>query len=375
MPTSTPTTPPAAAPQNPPGGFFIPQKTTTTTNLSESPVLSSPAIKNTPPVTPNVGLKPSSSRNKILLGLSVVVVILVLIGVGAGLYLTQTNVDNRQQASTSSGSAKLTVSPDSGTFKGNTEQQVNFSLDLTSTPITLSDIELSISFAGKIPSDLQFFPQQLQNFLPADISITDSDTGKLLIISFKPSGTQGFSATSTNISLGVLKFTSPDSGQLNLRFNASDSKVLLQQSNLDILRPPSLVSYSFESSLTPSTLLENDLTNLASSSGNEVATNSATPTQSPTPTLSGIGGAIPTNTPTLLAQINTTTTPTNTPTKTPSLTPTPTDVRESSLPANTQDTPVSGSAGLTVTLFGSGLLFILTGFYLIPKKKALRSDH
>lgn len=395
MPTSPNTTPPAA-PQMPPGsaGFFIPQSSTTPTkNVSESPVLTSPAPKaQGAQNVKNTNAPGSSSKRKLFIGLGAVVVILALVGGGAGVYLTRESEDIRQQASTPSGSAQISLSPATGTLEGGDAQQIAVSLNLATTPVTLSSIELSIAFSGEIPTDLEFQPLQLQNFRTADTTLEDSPTGKTLRVVYALAGTDGFSATTSRVNLGSLSFTNPASGQMSLRFNASESKVVIQQSNVDILRPPTTVAYTFESPESASALQStsdengNEIVDEASSSGttsqrngNQIATESASLTSLEEEEL-GVGGAststTPTPTPTsaLLAQVNTTTTPTRTPTLTPikttTLTPTPTtDTRSSSLPADTQDKPVSGSMDATVALIGSGLLLILSGVYFLPKKK------
>lgn len=372
MPTPIPTTPAPTASQPANTGFFIPQSSTAPTpvkNLSESPVLSSPTSQGQSGKVNNA--TPSSPRKKIMIGLGIVLVILLLLGGAAGLYLSRTSEDTRQQASTPSGSAQISLSPAAGTFEGGSAQEIAFNLNLTTTPVTLSAIELSVAFSGEVPTDLSFQPELLQNFQPANTSVTDSEAGKTLKIIFQPVSTQGFSATTNKISLGTLKFTTPQTGEVNLRFNASESKVVLQQSNVDILRPPSLIAYSFQSPATPTPdpLLENQLTSEATASGNAIATESAD--INPPPELAEVGGAAPSATPALLAQLNTTTTPTLTPTRTPTLTPSPTTTRESSLPADTQETPVSGSMDLTVTLFGSGSLLTAVGFFLLRRKPKL----
>jgi hypothetical protein len=383
--------PPAASPapvaNN--AGYFIPQPSTTpAASVSESPVLTSPANSGRPAAAGVPGT-PNPSRKKLLIGAGIAVLVLAIVGAGTGFYLSRTNEDTRQQASTPTGSASLTLTPTSGTFEGGSVQQVDFQLNLTTSPVTFSAIEFSVDFTGQLPDDLEFEPADLQNFGPAFVSLEETEAGQTLSVTYEAIGSQGFSATSNQVNLGTLNFTTPLIGQMTLRFNASESKALLQQSNVDILRPPSLVAYEFEApsqtldvsevdnaSTSANELLEEfdqqsiiDLDNdgipdnqtllastneEASEESNEVLENNLVDDEDEIAPPPALEDETPTLTPALLAQANITDTPT----------PTATPARQSSLPAETQEKPVSGSASFTITLLGSGLLLMIAGAYL-----------
>lgn len=352
--------------------FFIPQAgAPAAPSLSESPVLSSPTTKKQNSTSPgNKKAALSLPSKKILMGATAIIVVLSIIGGGAALYLSQTNEDNRQQAASPGGSAQVLLAPGTGTISGSGTQQVTVSLSLSSTPVDLSQIALSVAFAGQIPQDLQFEPSKLENLTPADTAFQNTTNGRVLKVIFKPVAQSAYKATTGRITLGTLSFTKPSTGQLNLTFDIGESKVVVQQSGVDILSPPKLVTYTFQSTNTPTPTAGNAVVEQATDSANAVVQNET----------QGVGGkfiATATPTPKQLTQINNASANSTVPTKTPTpkltttLTPTPTSARQSSQPANVQKPPVSGSADVTIALLGSGILLIVSGFYLLPRKSTV----
>jgi hypothetical protein len=383
QPTASAAPPSAPTPATPPAFFVNQQMTPATKNISESPVLSTPQTSG---AGGSSAQKPKGpSRKKLIYGIGGAVLVLLLIAGGAGVYLTQTQQDNRQQASTPTGTARITISPPSGILKGEVTQNVPLSLELSTTPVSLSELTFVIAMTGQIPADMQFQPETLNGFSPADVSLTDSESGKTLSVSYKVPSGGTFTASTGKVNVGTLTFTNPNSGQLVLRFQASDSKALVKQSGADILRPPSLITYTFQSAASP-TPITNEIVSeasgagaIASSSSNSVASNSALAANSLAGAGGGTGGTTATATPTRTPTPNLTTTATRTPTPTVSsltttLTPTPTSSRSSSLPAETQQKPVSGSASNTFTLVGLGVAFIGIGVRLFRQKPKLESS-
>lgn len=368
--TSTSSPSPTGQTQAP--AYFVSQQMPTqmapaSKSISESPVLSTPQSNGS---SNSSAIKPKKPVNKkLFMGIGAVVVVLLIIGGGAGIYLSQTNQDTRQQASTPTGTARITLSPTSGVLRGDTAQTIPVSLDLSSTPVSLTELTFVIAMSGQIPADLQFQPESLTGFNPADVTLEDVVGGKTLTVSYTVPNGSAFTSSTAKIGIGSIKFTNPNSGQLILRFQASDSKAIVSQSGADILRPPSLITYTFQSSITP-TPPTNEVVNDASDSA-VVASSSATTTTASTSAqtrgtgLSGVGGGSATASAELA---NMTKTPTPTPTKSTTLTPTPTSSRSSSQPATTQEKPVSGSVSTTYTLIAAGFGFILFGLRLTRQK-------
>lgn len=355
-------------------GFFIPQASTSTPakNISESPVLTKPAGG-----TNSAGSAVSSPRNNrrlfILAG-----IVLAVIAIGVAGFFVLNSRQAETQAPATPQTAKITLSQPSTTIPGNSEQTISFSLDLSKPPAALTDIEFSLLITGEVPADPTFKPQLLTNFRPADVALIPTDTGKKLTVIFKAPTDQSFTATTSRVSLGTLTFTSPPAGQMIIQFNAAESKVLLKSSQADILQPTGVTTYSIEAvaTATPS-VAQNELIQDATESATTIATSSATPsvalTATVTPTKTVVANTVittisPTAIPTATAQTTVTTkTPTIAPTKIPTKTPVPTQARQSSLPAETQAKPVSGSADVTIELIMMGGLLIGSGVALIKK--------
>lgn len=387
----------------------------TVPNVSESPVLNQPNKQTTVGTQTTTASSPQKkAKQKFTLtkktvtgALAGVVVLILVIGGGAGLYLSQTPQDTRNQASSPSGTAKISLSPSTGTIVGGSAQTVDLELDLTSTPVTLNEIAFTLTFSGNIPTDIRFSPEDLPGFTPADSSLIDTDVGKTLTVRFSTAEGKKFSAVSSKIALGKISYTAPSAGELNVQFNTSTSRAILDPSGQDILRSPGTITYSFisQSGSTPTTTIsqiagsgktlidnssqsalvnESTATNSAKTLIQDSTTSGTTPTVTPIVTSSlladGTGGtqlptitSLPTTTKTatptqkILTTITSIPTTTTTTSATPSASPTVTTSRSSSLPADTQSQPVSGSTSQTFSLILGGALMIALGIFLNKK--------
>lgn len=399
--------PPIAAPITPPpvsSGFSIPPAgSTSNQSISESPILT------TPTSTKSMG---ATLQKPIFARLPIMVVAIVMGGIGVAIigglgYLyfqsssektspTQTTARPTTPAQPAS-TALLSITPLSGELTGETQQTLNFSLDLTSPPVTLSELSFSALFSGEVPTDLVFTAESLPGFIPAVSNIVDIDEGKKLSVTFTAAAGQAFTPSTVKIPVGSVTFTSPTRGEMSVRFDTSDSKAVLRDTGVDILQPSNIVAYTFESPVVTTAAETNAVAPQTSGSGNTIALASISPTKTATPTVrGGVDGAAmtptptktPTKTPTrtpapttgalLSSNITTTLTKTPTSTKTPTRTPTPTTTRQSSQPAETQEKPVSGSVSDTFALIGGGAFCILIGLglhFTTLHKKHSRTTH
>lgn len=322
------------SPAQPRAPFFV-QPTAGAANVAETPqanISESPAL--TPPTTQVSPPKQStnSPRRVILAIAGVLSVVLLVAGGGAALYLTQQDQDVRQQAATSTGTARLLIAPAGPELVGNQPHSLSVTLDASSTPINIRTVQLSMSFSGIVPEDVNFEPANLTGISPAEVETITTSTGKTLTVIFEEVGNE-FQMSSQTLKLGDITFTAPATGSLVIRFSAADSQIIIGPNNQDILRPPSPITYNFATSAAPD--------NGVGGAGFE-ATDEATATISATPT----------------ATVSATFTPT--PTSTSS-------ARLVSTPSSSQQQPVSGSVGMTIFLIITGLCSVSAGLYLFKQ--------
>lgn len=329
------------------------------TNIAESPVITTPAQKATDPQKRSGFL---FSKKTLYLFAGVSVIGLLVAGMLSSYFLTQESQDTRQQASTSTGVATLNIDPGTSTIVGGSSQISAIKLTGNSSTQTINSIQFTANITGIVPQDFQFLASSVPGMLPADVLITNNASGgKVLEVTFESEAGQGGSLNSRGLELGNLSFSSPTNGQMSIQFSVENSKVMTADHSVDILKPPVEVLYTFVQEETAR--LIDEATDEAA-----IATNSARATLTPSPTRT------PTMSPTGVVNPNTTSTPTRTPTRSPSPTiqatskigtptPTPTSTRDSSLPLETQEQPVSGSISQIFFLIFGGLFFLTIGIF------------
>ncbi len=370
-------------PNPPPAGIF-PQSTFNSNGsakvasaIQESPILQKPATAATPvPIN-----KPKKVPIKLILG--GLLLMIVTIGGGVGFYLSQTSQEIRQQASSPTGTAVLTISPESTSFSPGSEQTLILKINMGVEQINIDGIQYIADISGTIPTNLSFTQATIPGLNPVTTSLIDTATGKKLSVAYITTPPSVYSANNTDLVVGTLQFTVPESGSMTLTFNPTLSKILQNQTKSDVLRTPGEPQiYTFSSgSGATNTPAPTPTVVPGNNTPTPIPTTVATSTPSPTP---GAGGNSPTPTPTSLA----TATPNvaNTATPTPTGTPTPTSVstggtatstpspvptaQSVSQPAQTQEQPVSGSSETTLLLLLGGLFFTLSGVYLVTTGKS-----
>jgi len=358
--------------------FFMQQNMSPATkNVTESPVMSSPQTKQAP--TPEGVAK---GRKKLII-LAVIVAIL-LAGGGAGFFLLSNQTsDVGQETPEEKVSARLTLKPGSSTFTQNTKQDVLVELTVEGGQKAITAFELVMDLTGNVPADIVFRPNIIEGFTGNPSSPTITSTGQQLKVIFSSQDSEGNVPTQALTELGTLSFTATDSGQLNLRFNPSLSKVEIAGTNEDILRPPNLIVYKFEPSAaavveaSESAIIASAEQIIVSSptptivpgipaaggSGGSVATTSATPTKTSTPTPTRASTVAPTATKVATSSATATTAVASS-----------SSSRETSQPAQTQEAPVSGNGFYTLLLVFGGILFITTGTFLWNQETLIEDE-
>lgn len=350
-------------------------------SISESPVIQnagSPPPASQPSATKAPGLAtPPKKKLPIKVIGGALLLLLILGGSGVGLYLSTQNQDVRQQASTPTGTAVLSLTPPSTTFVANSEHSVELKVNMGVAQINIDGIQFIAELTGDIPNDIEFEPANIPGLNPIATTLIDTSAGKKLTVAFVTTPPTPFTATNQDILVGKLTFTAPSSGSMAISFDPTASKILQNATSDDVLRtPPSQIVYTFAgvgggAQTSPTVTPPNTSTATGSAT---VATGSATiATESATVATgsasTATGSASTATSSSTLSQTGGGTIPTSTPTKTPTTTPTatvdPQEGRESTTLTGDTDQPVSGSVHITLIFLIIGFLSIASGTYLL----------
>lgn len=333
--------------------------------IFESPTLKQPAL--TPTSSSNgQGSPKKKSSPKIAIILAAVIGVLLLLGAGGvGLYLSSQPQDVRQQASTPTGTARLTVDPISTNLTAGQKQSIPVKINLGGSDVEIIGVQYIIELLGNVPADLKFEPATLTGLSVVTNTVTGDDEKKLSV-AFSTTPPATFKTNSTELLIGNITFTPVSAGQMSFQFDKSLSKIIKEGTGDDILRTPSDVTFTFTGGASPTLTPTPTATATARPSTipstSPIASTSATPTPSATASASpGTGGTTPSATPSV------TPTATALPITDPafssssSASASGSSGRDSTTLAG-EDQPVSGSATQTLTLLIGGVFLMGTGY-------------
>lgn len=362
----------AKQPQTPPSNnpFFMQQGISTAPpaakSVVESPILQTPQSKSKGAT--GTSSTQSKSKKPLFIGLTVILFLLLIGGTGFFLFSSQEGTpDTVTEQEIADTSARLNITPATTSFPAGSDQnlQLDISIDELQTPI--NSMELVVDITGTIPQDLELVANNIPGFTNTPAQVSQTTNGRQFKLTFTPENENGTPLSSSPQNVATIRFTTPPNGQLNVRFNPTLSKIAVGTNNQDILRPPTLIVYTFVPSETQVVVASESAQSLGDAM---IASQAAFP--SPTIRVAGIpasGGAGVTATPSATAS------PTKTPTPKPTVTTliastsatpiaTATSTRDTSVPAQTQETPVSGNGLLTFLLFFTGVVSIMGGAQL-----------
>jgi len=240
-------------------------------------------------------------NKKILLAF--VGLIVLVIGVVAGIILLRNNQDIRREASTSEGTATVSLDPESGQFSVNDQFSINVYFNPENILISAVAVRLSYPVEGISPKITAGTPQISQSLLAGGewtCPIKEVNTSSSIInidISCINTSTTGFTSGS-NVLLATIPFTAKEqtSGPISLTFDSIQSIITQKSDGSDILlTPTSSGLYSVGSSAQTSTTPTPTATPFV---GGSSETSTSTPT--PTPT-SSASTSLASNTPTPIA--------------------------------------------------------------------------
>lgn len=185
------------------------------------------------------------------------------VGVITGVYLQNQNQDIRQRAAGTSAQAQIALSPSAAYLAPGQPQQLAVTLNTANDQII--GLQLQLHLEGTIPDNLGFVPEQITGLTLAHQELhkeTNRATLTLAFIaSFDPTFTppgksftgapNPYSTIDKPFTLGYFNFTSPDSGQLTLRFDSTNSVSLQPGSTENIIAFPDPQTYNFATEPTP----------------------------------------------------------------------------------------------------------------------------
>ncbi len=238
----------------------------------------------------------------------VFVVIMVVTTLLATLFL-KTNFDNRQQASTLTGTAQFTFQSQTGTtLKPGSTEAIVISASGTGAS-NVDGFQLIANITGTVPT-MTLEPTQFTQLNSVASSISDTTTGKKLTLAFITKDPQTpFNPNNAVIPLATLRFTVPASGSMSIMVDENYSKVLQSVTGGNLLGVSPAGTFTFANPASPS-LLPSPIASPIVASPSPVASPivlspsptirpSATPTTQPTirPTPSPIPSPVPSPTP------------------------------------------------------------------------------
>ncbi len=176
---------------------------------------------------------PTSNLKKIV---SFIAILVIGLGFLATLLAVRTNLDNRQRAATSSGTATIDVSNSVSTTVIAPGSKA--SLDVIAKNVGSSSIigiQAFIAISGNVPADITFAEAPITGLTPAGISMQPDGQGKILTIGFLAPPSQPTSLSGGNAKLGTITFTAPSSGSITFTVDNSNSAILQANTSNDLL--------------------------------------------------------------------------------------------------------------------------------------------
>ncbi len=172
---------------------------------------------------------------------------LLLVGLIAGIDLIKSSQDNRQHASSSTGTATLALIPATSSLAQGTRSIV---LQATTGSSLVDGFQAVIDVSGTIPSNFTFTPTAISGLSTTINKLeTVGSAKKLTFLAITSTPTIPYVNT-TPVTLGTFNFTAPATGTMTLTFNPTQSKITQNSTSADILLPPLSATYTF-TSVTP----------------------------------------------------------------------------------------------------------------------------
>lgn len=178
--------------------------------------------------------------------------IVLLAGIAVAVFLALSRQDNRQRASTSTGTASIRFLAPGGTSMVTPNSTATITIQATGTGQSQVDgFQVVANITGSIPTNLSLEPAAIPDLTAVSSSITDVSGGKRLMLAFITKDPQKpFNANGASVTLATLRFTAPTSGTLSISPDPSLSKILQSNTSTDLLGPITNSVFSFT---TPAT--------------------------------------------------------------------------------------------------------------------------
>jgi len=190
-----------------------------------------------------VAVAKSKKPKKKLIIIGLIALLIVIAGAVAGVILTRQQQLIEQEASVPSGSAKVTLTPDTKTVAVGESFQTKIYFDTAGTKISAITVQLEYPFIGDAP------PLTVENITINPTLASDSmwdlpikntsivDNTVLIKIGGFSSSIEGFS-TSGQMELATITFKGVSAGSVLVSFNATESKITQKSDMVDILMVP-----------------------------------------------------------------------------------------------------------------------------------------
>jgi len=227
-----------------------------------------------------VAVSKNKKPKKKLIIFGLIALLIIVAGATAGIILTRQQQLIEQEASVPSGTAKITLTPDTKTIAVGESFQTKVYFDTAGTKISAISAQLEYPFTGDTPpivvENITINPTLATDSmwdLPIKNTSTVDDTVLIKIAGFS-SSIEGYS-TVGQMELATITFKGASAGSVLVSFNATESKVTQKTDGADILMVPQ-------------------------GNGSYTVTGSqatATPSPTPSPTGSPLGTGSPTGTP------------------------------------------------------------------------------
>jgi len=226
---------------------------------------------------PGVVVAKSRKPNKKFLIVGIVALLIIVAGSVSGVLLTRQQQLIEQEASVPTGTAKVTLTPDTKSVAVGESFQTKVYFDTAGTKISAISVQIEYPFTGDTPPltvdnitiNSTLAADSMWDFPVKNTSVVDNIV--LVKIAGFSSSIDGYS-TSGQMEFATITFKGASAGTVLVSFNATESKITKKTDGADmLLTPQSTGSYT-------------------------VTGSSSTATPTPTPTGSGLATVIPTST-------------------------------------------------------------------------------
>jgi len=159
------------------------------------------------------------------------------------IFATQKPQELRQKAAVPTGSETILLSPPSNTVYVGQSMTINLTTNLTGK--TIDGIQVVANISGIIPSNLTYTPATIGKLDILTHGLNPTNTGKRWNVVYRTFDVLKPYTGTGIVSLGTLTFTGTQPGTMTITFDTKLTKIVQNQTTLDLVKPPITGTYIF----------------------------------------------------------------------------------------------------------------------------------